>query len=176
MAENFIHLVYDSNHETEVTRLFQYDKGQALMLEGFDEFARPIDVHISNSKYGRAESFKCNDDIIEIPDKYLRSGREIYIWLYLTETETVTDDQGNEVTKNIGKTVYTVEIPVVRRSGISGSTPIPENDTTLEKILETVGDISDKVNEIGQFFDNGTVIFDGMNATERNDWENGQQS
>lgn len=173
MAENYIVITYDPSNVTEASQLFQYDQGQALKLEGFDNFARPFEFHISNSKYGRAEVFECDGDIVEIPDKFLRTGREICVWLYLSRIEVVTDDLGNEVTKNIGKTVYTVEIPVRRRAAISTTKPTPEEESMLSKILHAVTDIGEKVDDIGQFFDNGTVIFEGMNATERNDWENG---
>lgn len=173
MAENYITITYDPSNVTEASQLFQYDQGQALKLEGFDDFARPFEVHISNSKYGRAEVFICEGDIVEIPDKFLRTGREICVWLYLSRIEVITDELGNEVTKTIGKTVYTVDIPVRRRAGISTLSPTPDEESLLSKILHTVTNIGEKVDEIGQFFDNGTVIFEGMNATERNDWEHG---
>lgn len=173
MAENFIVITYDPRNATEASQLFQYDQGLALKLEGFENFARPFEFHISNSKYGRAEVYVCEGDIVEIPDKYLRTGREICVWLYLTGIETTTDDFGNEVTKTLGKTVYTIDIPVRRRAAISTTKPTPEEESMLTKILRAVTDIGEKVDDIGQFFDNGTVIFEGMNATERNDWENG---
>ena len=172
MAEDITNVQYDQSNYTETVPLFQYDQGQTLHLDGFNGFARPIEVHISNSKYGTASVFSCEGDDVLIPDSYFRTGRDIYVWLYLKDIEPYTDDQDEEQYQIIGKTVYRIFIPIKRRAGISGLSPTQKEADAFTKLIDTVSDIAEKVNTLNDMFSDGVIILEGMNATERNEWDN----
>lgn len=172
MAEDITNVQYDQSNYTETVPLFQYDQGQTLHLNGFTGFARPIEVHVSNSKYGTASVFSCEGDDVLIPDSYFRTGRDIYVWLYLKDVEPYIDDEGNEQFQVIGRTVYRIFVPIKRRAGISGLSPTEKEADAFSKLVDVVGDISDKVNALAALFEDGVIILEGMNARERNEWDN----
>ena len=172
MAEDITNVQYDQSNYTETVPLFQYDQGQTLHLNGFTGFARPIEVHVSNSKYGTASVFSCEGDDVLIPDSYFRTGRDIYVWLYLKDVEPYTDDEGNEQFQVVGRTVYRIFVPIKRRAGISGLSPTEKEADAFSKLVDVVGDISDKVNALAALFEDGVIILEGMNARERNEWDN----
>ena len=172
MAEDITNVQYDQSNYTETVPLFQYDQGQTLHLNGFNGFARPIEVHVSNSKYGTASVFSCDGDDVLIPDSYFRTGRDIYVWLYLKDVEPFTDDEGNEQFQVVGRTVYRIFVPIKRRAGISGLSPTEKEADAFTKLVDVVGDISDKVNALAALFEDGVIILEGMNARERNEWDN----
>ena len=172
MAEDITNVQYDQSNYTETVPLFQYDQGQTLHLNGFNGFARPIEVHVSNSKYGTASVFSCEGDDVLIPDSYFRTGRDIYVWLYLKDVEPFTDDEGNEQFQVVGRTVYRIFVPIKRRAGISGLSPTEKEADAFSKLVDVVGDISDKVNALAALFEDGVIILEGMNARERNEWDN----
>ena len=172
MAEDITNVQYDQSNYTETVPLFQYDQGQTLHLNGFTGFARPIEVHVSNSKYGTASVFSCEGDDVLIPDSYFRTGRDIYVWLYLKDVEPYIDDEGNEQFQVIGRTVYRIFVPIKRRAGISGLSPTEKEADAFSKLVDVVGEISDKVNALAALFEDGVIILEGMNARERNEWDN----
>ena len=171
MADDITNIQYSQSNFTETAPLFQYDQGQTLHLVNFTGFARPVEVHISNSKYGTASVFSCEGDDVLIPDSYFRTGRDIYVWLYLKNIEPFTDDQGETQYQIVGRTVYRIYIPIKRRAGISGLSPTEKEADAFLKLVDTVGDIAIKVNALSDMFSDGVIILEGMNAQERNEWD-----
>ena len=68
-------------------KLFQYDYGQKVLIKGLN-LSQPFEFHISNSNNPKASSniFLGNNNEIIIPDEYLISGEDIYIWIFLHQT------------------------------------------------------------------------------------------
>ena len=188
---------YNDRLYFETKPMYQYDTEQRVVLEDFDDFTFPMEVHISATKTGAVTVQRCIDGTILIPNEYLKVGRTIYIWLYL-----VSLDNGS-------KTIFAIEIPVKRRgsvpkamesndsgniSGGSNNTSdyktnneiyslvseqsetllqtIAEQTETLQTIAEqteTLQTIAEQINNINEFFEDGTIIFQGMTAAERID-------
>ena len=83
--------------------LYQWDYGQVLIFEGLD-LPMSYEVHFSNRpECGQAEVRIGTEDGVSIPDKTLEAGEPIYAFVFLHSGE------------NDGETVYTVQIPVVKR-------------------------------------------------------------
>jgi len=67
--------------------LFQWDRGQKLKIKGLN-LPNPFEMHIANGNRAKfAKRIFGNNNIIDIPDEYLLSGENIYLWLYLHETQ-----------------------------------------------------------------------------------------
>ena len=83
--------------------LYQWDYGQVLTFEGL-ELPMSYEVHFSNRpECGQAEVRIGTEEGVSIPDKCLEAGEPVYAFVFLHSGE------------NDGETVYTVQIPVVKR-------------------------------------------------------------
>lgn len=109
--------------------VFQYDYGLMLVLDGV-QLPADYEVHFSNKKHGVAKKAEVTENGVKIPDEYLRSGEDIYAWVYLRN--------GDED----GYTVYSIQFPVISRSVEQGDniTPVEHNiiDEAIEALNEAV--------------------------------------
>ena len=111
--------------------LYQYDYGQKIKIFGL-KLPAYYEVHFSNYERGDATIVLASSDEFEIPDMYLQSGRDIYIWIYLH-----TGD-------NDGETEYQIIIPVIKRAKPTDEVPTPEEQSV---ITETIAALNDAVTE-----------------------------
>lgn len=90
------------------------------------------EVHFSNYERGDATTVLASLNEFDIPDIYLQSGLDVYIWIYLH-----ADDSD-------GETEYQITIPVIKRAK-----PIDEEPTQEEQsvITETIAALNDAVTE-----------------------------
>lgn len=114
--------------------LYQYDYGQVLNIVGV-ELPAAYEVHFSNELHGIATTQIGTADGVIIPDIYLTTGRDVYVWLYL---HTGADD---------GETEYTAVIPVIRRASISNQEPTPVQQ---DAITEAIAALNDAVEQTAQ--------------------------
>lgn len=100
-------------------KLFQYDYGQKVLIKGLT-LPQSFEFHISNSNNPKTSSniFLGNNNEIIIPDEYLTSGEDIYIWIFLHQTV------------NDGQTRYTINIPIQKRPKAESKEP-----TQVEQIF-----------------------------------------
>ena len=100
-----------SNTKVSVTRaLHQYDYGQKLVLDGFD-MEDGFEAHFANSEEETAIVKTGRNNEVLIPNQVLKSGQDIICWIY-----------GHSFLWD-GETVYTVHIPVIKRSEAPGCHP-----------------------------------------------------
>lgn len=114
--------------------LYQYDYGQVLILTGV-ELPVAYEVHFSNSENGISKTSIGNSDGVVIPDEFLTSGEDIYVWLFL--------HQGNDD----GETEYKGIIPVKKRSRPTDIEPTPVQQ---DVITQTIAALNEAVEQTGQ--------------------------
>ena len=90
--------------ETWTEPLYQYDRGQTLVITGI-ELPPSFEIHFSNTREGgMAVAYMGHPEGVHIPNILLTTGETIYAWFY------VTDHDNHE-----GKSEHTIIIPVNRR-------------------------------------------------------------
>ena len=115
-------------------KLFQYDYGQKVLIKGLN-LPQSFEFHISNSNSPKASSniFLGNNNEIIIPDEYLTSGEDIYIWIFLHQT---TSD---------GQTRYTINIPIQKRPKAESKEPTQVEQNVIDQLISS---LEQKVDEI----------------------------
>lgn len=110
--------------ETQVVSspLYQYDYGQKVKIFGLDLPAH-YEVHFSNYERGDATTVLASLNEFDIPDMYLQSGRDVYVWIYL--------HAGNDD----GETEYQITIPVIKRAKPTDEEPISEEQSIIDQTI-----------------------------------------
>ena len=121
---NIITASYSNGGRQTITRkIYQYDYGQKINIKGI-KLPNTFEFHISNEKKANtAETYIGNNNEIEIPDKFLLSGKDIYIWIFL------------HATANDGETRYTITIPVQKKPKSTGAEPTPVERNTIDQLI-----------------------------------------
>lgn len=106
------------NDETKVytKAVYQYDKGQRLIIAGI-ALPENYEVHVSNNpNSGIAAAYSGNIDGVFIPDAYFSTGEYVYIWLYKMEGVTSSEPSSSDIrTVKSGETIYEIVVPVIKR-------------------------------------------------------------
>ena len=153
MGINIVTANFSNGGRQSITRkLYQYDYGQKINIKGL-KLPSTFEVHISNDhKANTAQIYIGNNNEIEIPDKFLLSGQDIYIWIFLHSTETD------------GETRYTITIPVQTK-------PKPESQepTVIEKntIDELIAALENNLNEMQQATEDAKNAMDETTAAAK---------
>lgn len=115
-------------------KLFQYDYGQKVLIKGLT-LPQSFEFHISNSNNPKASSniFLGNNNEIIIPDEYLTSGEDIYIWIFLHQTTSG------------GQTRYTINIPIQKRPKAESKEPTQVEQNVIDQLISS---LEQKVDEI----------------------------
>ena len=134
--------------------VFQYDYGLVLVLDGI-QLPAEYEVHFSNKKHGVAKKGEAAENGVKIPDEYLRSGEDVFAWVYLRN--------GDED----GYTVYSIQLPVIARSVEQGDnvSPVEHNiiDKALEALAEAVEECEENVRHYPIINDNGNwMLYDAV--------------
>ena len=120
---NVLTITYNGSRSYRASSLFQYDYGQKLVLDGFP-LPDVYEVHFSNTqKTGYTVTVLGDQEGVQIPDMCLLSGKEIYVWLYLHETDSD------------GETVYTTQIPVISRPYVTNTEPTPVQQNIITQAI-----------------------------------------
>ena len=148
--------------------LYQYDYGQKIKIFGLNLPAY-YEVHFSNYERGDATVVLASSDEFEIPDMYLQSGRDVYVWIYLHAGDSD------------GETEYQIIIPVIKRAKPTDEVPTPEEQSIITETIaalndavtesregvETVQQIENNVNNVYNLVENDkTIIYNYKEATE----------
>lgn len=102
--------------------LYQYDYGQKVQIFGLDLPAY-YEVHFSNYERGDATTVLASLNEFDIPDIYLQSGRDVYIWIYL--------HAGN----SDGETEYQITVPVLKRAKPTDEEPTSEEQSIIDQTI-----------------------------------------
>ena len=102
--------------------LYQYDYGQRLILEGV-QLPVAYEVHFANSAHGKSKTAIGDATGVDIPDEFLLSGGNVYVWLFLHAGE---DD---------GETEYRGMIPVIGRAKPTDTEPTPVQQDVITQAI-----------------------------------------
>jgi len=103
--------------------LYQYDYGTVLQIAGLSlPFAFEVDFANTPDR-GQSKTQIGQNSQVSIPDEYLLSGKPIYAWIFLHDSETD------------GETVYHITIPVRRRTERTDQEPTPVQQDTITQAI-----------------------------------------
>ncbi len=122
MRNNIVVLKYYPGKFNKTESLYQYDYGQRLILDNCP-LPNTYEVHFSNGTYEESKTVIGDSTGIDIPDEYLLSGKNIYIWLFLHSGE------------NDGETVITGMIPVIKRAKPTNQEPTPVQQDVITQAI-----------------------------------------
>lgn len=169
MAENVIIAYYQRYRGCcDTAPVTQYDYGQVLKFEDFPELPEYFEVHFANDpKSGRATTMIAHNGEVVVPDNLFTRGLDAFAWIFIHEGE------GN------GQTVFTVRIPVIRRSGITPVTPTPAQQDAIDQAIEALNTAVKRAEAAAQAAEqyggdaiiynqliNGEVVFDEGDASD----------
>lgn len=125
-ALNTVTAYLGKGKSTTTAERYQWDYGQVLRIEGIN-LPYSFQTHFSNQpRVGTAKTFIGTDDAVEIPDEYLITGKTIYAWIFLHDSETD------------GETVYTITIPVIPRPQPVDEEPTPVQQSEINQLINAL--------------------------------------
>ena len=122
MRGNIVHMSLnadDMNWSAE--KLYQYDYGQKLVFDGA-ELPESYEVYFSNNR-NKSKPMIGDAGGVAIPDEFLKTGEDIYVWVFLHAGE------------NDGETEFRGVIPVMRRTAVSPEEITPEQQSVITETL-----------------------------------------
>lgn len=128
-----LQVVYDGIREMTCFGLVQYDYGQILHVKGIE--GSPDEVHfwcrgMKNAYKVPAESEE-SGIAAKIPDELITKGEQIVAYIYVTDETS-------------GKTVYTVNLPVIRRAKPENYVE-PEHRDLLKELEKKISEKADNI-------------------------------
>lgn len=125
-ALNTVTAYLGKGKSTTTAERYQWDYGQVLRIEGIN-LPHSFQTHFSNQpRVGTAKTFIGTDGAVEIPDEYLITGKTIYAWIFLHDSETD------------GETVYTITIPVIPRPQPVDEEPTPVQQSEINQLINAL--------------------------------------
>lgn len=122
MRGNVVRMVLTDGRLSLPEPLYQWDYGQRIVFDGV-ELPETYEVHFSNSEFGESKTRIGNADGVDIPDEYLTTGKNIYVWLYLHDGESD------------GETVYRGVISVQKRAEPTNEQPTPVQQSEITQAI-----------------------------------------
>lgn len=124
MADNHIIVApYCEDYKTKTDPVYQYDYGQVLQLDGFENLPDPFEMHFASDINGESLLAIGEDGIVAVPDECLMRRQPVYAWLFMHDDE------------NDGETVYLIEIPIISRAKIPKNKATPEQRDEIEHAI-----------------------------------------
>ena len=145
MVDNVLRVTFGKETKIKSKPLYQYDYGQKLK---FIDLTLPqaYEVHFSNYEKGTANVMVATSNEIDIPDVYLQTGLNIYVWVYL------------HTGANDGETEYQIIIPVIRRAAILDEQPTEQQESAINQAVAALNDavstVSSKVQAANEAMQN----------------------
>ena len=134
MRGNQITLRLNRGFTARAGSLFQYDKGQRLLLTGV-ELPETYQVHFSNEELGVSKPVIGDASGADIPDEYLVSGQPIHVWVYIA-------------VENHSETEYHGIIGVTRRALPTDMAPSPAQRSLIDQTLGALAAAVEHTEEI----------------------------
>ena len=100
----------------------QYDYGQVLRIAGLD-LPEAFEVHFANTGDTTTITQIAQNGIVEIPDQFFRSSKQINAYIFLHDGETD------------GETEHKITIGVLPRPAISDEEPTPEEQSAITQAI-----------------------------------------
>lgn len=153
MRGNQITLRLNRGFTARAGSLFQYDRGQRLLLTGV-ELPENYQVHFSNEELGVSKSVIGDRTGADIPDEYLVSGQPIHVWVYVSGEDH-------------SETEYHGIIGVTRRALPTDAAPSPGQMSLIDQTLgalaaavEHTEEIRHRVEEISEGMEDSSPPLD----------------
>ena len=134
MRGNQITLRLNRGFTARAGSLFQYDKGQRLLLTGV-ELPETYQVHFSNEELGGSKPVIGDASGADIPDEYLVSGQPIHVWVYIAGEDHA-------------ETEYHGIIGVTRRALPTDMAPSPAQRSLIDQTLGALAAAVEHTEEI----------------------------
>ena len=131
MRDNTVRVELGNELFVKGPHVFQYDYGLVLIIEGI-ALPQDYEVHFSNKKHGIAKKAEITQEGVKIPDEYLRSGEDVFAWVYIRN--------GDED----GYTVYSIQFPVIGRSVEQGDNITPVQHNIIDEAIAALEDAVEK--------------------------------
>ena len=122
MVDNVLRVTFGKELKIKSRPLYQYDYGQKLKFLDLN-LPEAYEVHFSNYEHGTATVTVATSNEVAIPDVYLQTGLNIFVWLYL------------HAGQNDGETEYMLIIPVIRRAAILDTEPTPQEQSVITQTI-----------------------------------------
>lgn len=122
MVDNILRVNFGKELKIKSRPLYQYDYGQKLKFLNLN-LPATYEVHFSNYEHGTATVTVATSNEVAIPDVYLQTGLNIFVWLYL------------HAGQNDGETEYMLTIPVIRRAAILETEPTSQEQSVITQTL-----------------------------------------
>ena len=149
---NIVTANFKNERNTITRKLYQYDYGQVINIKGLN-LPKAFEVHISNSnKASTAQIYIGNNDQIEIPNKFLLSGEDIYLWIFLHSTATD------------GQTRYTITVPVQKKPKPESEEPTEVERNTIDQLIAA---LEVNLNEMQQATEDAKTEMDQATAAAK---------
>lgn len=123
---------------TAQTALWQYDYGQLLIVAGL-ELPHSFQVHFCNEGDSTTTEVLGEDGVVEIPDAYLQTGKNINAFIYL---HTGEDD---------GETECQITILVCARPQPTDVTPTPQEQSVIDQLITQLNEAVEAMNAQVQY-------------------------
>lgn len=153
MRGNQITLRLNRGFTARAGSLFQYDRGQRLLLTGV-ELPEHYQVHFSNEELGVSKPVIGDSTGADIPDEYLVSGQPIHVWVYVSGEDHA-------------ETEYHGIIGVTRRALPTDVAPAPGQMSLIDQTLgalaaavEHTEEIRHRVEEISEGMEDSSPPLD----------------
>ncbi len=165
---NILRVAFCGKQQVTAKSLYQYDYGQILKIIDLN-LPTAYEVHFSNYERGESTTVLATSNEVTIPDTYLQSGRDVYVWIYL------------HAGSNDGETEYQITIPVIKRAKPVDEAPTPEEQSVITRTIavlnnavtesrasvERVEQIESNVNNVYSLVENDkTITYNYKEATE----------
>lgn len=119
--------VINATKYTVTAPIVKEDYGLFLLIEGAD-LPTTYEVDFSNEETsGTSVTMIGNADGVHIPNQFVKSGRDVYAFLYLTG-------------EDYGRTVYKFRIPNKLRPDRTDATPDPEEQSVIDQAIAALND------------------------------------
>lgn len=119
-----IKAVFGASRKIKLCEQFQYDYNTRLQFVGID-LPGSYQVDFANSLTGQSTTMLGDADGVLIPAQYFIPGSEIYVWVFLVDT-------------NSGYTACQVTIPLSPRAVRTGQEPTPEQQSLIDQAIATL--------------------------------------
>lgn len=135
-ATNIVTASFGTSRSVSTRRLYQYDYGQILQIEGVD-LPSTYTVHFANKPNSGDAIIQIGDDNgVGIPDSLLETGEYVYAWVFL------------HVGENDGETMYMATIPVNRRARPTSDTPTPAQQDVIDTAIAALTSAKAAIDEL----------------------------
>ena len=135
MSNSIIEIAFGESRNAVVSdEVYQYDYGQKIEFTDI-ELPEYFEAHFTNVRLGEASTQIGHNNVVDIPNSYLRNGSAVYGWIYL---HTGSTD---------GETEYTFTILVTSRAKPVDEVT-PEDEDVITQAIAAMQAVQDEVADL----------------------------